>query len=146
MSSQVHYSPPNPTKFFTHFALGCGASLAGQLIIHLIYMAVLGIPNPAHPITYLFWFPLLWCIVFCIAGVLELLLQRKFRAPATLREAFVFGAFGATFYIYWVFPLHQWVLLLVNPFLLRWFYHRQNTTATPAPAHPPKKHEVSKSR
>lgn len=64
--------------------------------------------------------PVLLLFVLAIALPIEAVLQRLASKPRNRIQAAVVGAASASLLNWWAFPPHWYVVVLVNPIMLRW--------------------------
>ena len=110
-------------KYWSAFPAVVGGSALGVLLLIALrveyYRAMEYQPNIAPQIAYYF-LPVLLAAVLLVASPIEFTLRRLWYAPQSQVHAMLIGVGYSTLLLWWVFPGHWAIMLLVNPFSVRW--------------------------
>jgi len=111
-------------RHFGWIALGVAVGLCGLLPMRAAYYSQFGFGGEMAPqIAYLFG-PLIFGLLVAVAFIAEMLVQWRFSRPASRAQAFLIGVAYVSLLLWWAFPGFGWVILVVNPFTLRWLINR----------------------
>jgi hypothetical protein len=106
------------------FALGCTIGLVALLSMRVVYYDWMGYESSMHPGVAFMALPLLLLFVLAFALPIEAVLQRLVSKPCSKVQAAAVGATSASLLSWWAFPPHWYVIVLVNPLVLRWILLR----------------------
>lgn len=106
------------------FVLGCIVGLLALLAMRVFYYNWMSYEPNMHPGIAFFFLPLLLGIVLAIALPLEALLRRFSSVPISRLQVGAIGAASASLLSWWAFPPHWYIVILVNPLVLRWLVMR----------------------
>ncbi|MDR0775309.1 MAG: hypothetical protein LBE81_01535 [Azonexus sp.] len=116
----AHKVLPLMPRSFGWIALGMALGLAALLEARVEFYDWAGLqPNMAPQIAYFFG-PIIYALLLLVAFVGELALQKIFGRPRSRTEALLVGVTYVTLLLWWAFPGYDWVMLCLNPLLLRW--------------------------
>jgi hypothetical protein len=106
------------------FVLGCIVGLLALLAMRILYYNWMGYEPNMHPGIAFFALPVLLGIVLAIALPVEALLQHFSSMPSSRLQVGAIGAASASLLSWWAFPPHWYIVILVNPIVLRWLLLR----------------------
>jgi hypothetical protein len=102
------------------FAIGCLLGMLLLLSMRVLYYDWMDYRPNMHPGIAFVGLPVLFPIVLALALPVEALLQRYISKSSGRLQAFSIGIIGASVVSWWAFPLHWYVTVVLNPFMLRW--------------------------
>jgi len=109
---------------FGWIALGIATGLAGLLPMRTVFYLGTGITTEMAPQMAYIFSPLIFLFVVLFAFVAELLLQLRFSRPSSRAHGFLIGVAYVSLLLVWAFPGYGWIMVLLNPFILRWLVNR----------------------
>jgi hypothetical protein len=98
--------------------IGAFIGLLALIAIRAEYYGVMEYQTNMHPTIAFYFSPVLLVIVLAFALPVELLF-RRWHQPNSQLQACLIGAGYATLFVWWVFPAHWMLFLLLNPPIIR---------------------------
>ncbi len=102
------------------FLGGIAVGLTALLWLRVQYYDLMGYRPEMHPGVAYGFAPIIAVALLAVVIPLELAFHRWWFRPASNVQSFVIGACHVTLLVWWAFPGHALIGLLVNPVLLRW--------------------------
>jgi hypothetical protein len=120
-------------KWKTAFAAGILIGLIVLVYTRVDYYEMMGYQPEMHPGIAFLFIPIVLAIIAIPALIFEILLRKFWFAPDRWFISALLGATQASLLTWWAFPDHAWIMLLLNPVVLRFpvyvFVQRQRTIA-----------------
>jgi len=112
--------PPSFWAAYPAFVLGVFVGMITLVALRVEYYKIMDYKPEMMPQIAYYLIPILVLIVLVIASPSEALLRRYWYAPRSRLQAVLIGIGYATLLVWWAFPDHWAVILVVNPFTIRW--------------------------
>jgi hypothetical protein len=101
------------------FTMGLVVGLLVLMTLRLEYYDAMGHEPEMHPGIAFLFFPIVFVPLCVVAFTTEVLLRRYWYRPGYWGGSALIGAGYATLYVWWAFPDHWYLIVLINPIFLR---------------------------